>query len=148
MESKHLRAILNRQSFNVVSVRLHVSKGGCVVITAIRVGVAILQVLKAVVLLECYQQTATIIVVSDTTTVVDMSGHIDKGLPWDLVLLVKEKLQHDERCFHIRIIELVENVPTKGTELTSFLDNSVEEGQTEDKLAPLFCLLAIVEVLV
>lgn len=98
--------------------------------------------------MECHQEATAIVIISHTATVVDVTSHIDKSFPWDFLLLIKEKFEHHERSVKIGVVELVENIPAEGAKLTSFLENSVEERKTEDQLAPLLRLLAVVKVLI
>jgi hypothetical protein len=76
-----------------------------------------------------------------------VTSDVYQSIPRDLFLIVKENLEHSDASFQIGIVELVSSVPTKGSKLSAFLHNSVEERKTEDKLAPDFGLLTVVELL-
>ncbi len=61
--------------------------------------------------LENRLETATIKVIRNTSTVVYLTRNKEEGVPWYL-FVVFEKLFHDYgRCFKIRVIEFVANVP-------------------------------------
>ena len=97
------------------------------VLLRVRVEVVVIEVLRAVVLLESRDQASSILVVRDTTTIVDDASHIDESFPRDLILFVQEDLEHRERGLQIRVIELISDVPAERSELSSLLEDGVEE---------------------
>lgn len=77
-----------------------------------------------------------------------MACDIDQSSPWDiLLLLIQEDFKHSVRCLQIRVVELVSDVPTKGSELSSLLDDGVEEGASKVQLLEFGRLLAILDLL-
>jgi hypothetical protein len=90
-----------------------------------------------VVLFENGEQTDSIPVIGDSTSVIDMSSHVEHGVPGDaLVSGVQEHFQGGVGDAQVGVIELVSNIKSEWTEFTSFLDDGVEESQTEDELVP------------
>ena len=77
-----------------------------------------------------------------------MSGDVNKSIPWNFFLLVEEDFEHSKRCIEIGIIEFVLDIPAERTELSSLLDDGVEERDSKDELAPNFGFLAVIEELV
>lgn len=145
VEAKHLWRIFFWELVDVVSVRLCITECRCLVLLGLGVEVVIGQVVCAVILLESGEQATQVLVVSYTTTIVDDTGDVHKGIPRDLLLVFKEDLQHRERGVQIRVIEGICNIPAERSELTSLLDDSVEEGHTEDHLSVDGLFLAVVE---
>ena len=145
VEAKHLWRIFFWERVDEVSVRLGITEGRRLVLLRLRVEVVISQVVCAVILLESGEQATQVLVVSYTTTVVDDTSDVHKGIPRDLLLVFKEDLQHRERGGQIRVIEGICDVPAERSELTSLLDDSVEEGHTEDHLSIDGLFLAVVE---
>jgi len=97
VEAKHLWSIFLWELVNEVSVRLSIAEGRRLVLLRLRVEVVIGQVVCAVILLESGEQATQVLVVSYTTTVVDDTSDVHKGIPRDLLLVFQEDLQHRER---------------------------------------------------
>jgi len=98
--------------------------------------VIISQQVVRVELVENAHQTSAIPVIGHTSSVVDLTGHILKCLPRNLVLLLQEHLEHLQRNGEIAIVELVSDVPPKRSELATLLQNRVEERQAKQQLLP------------
>ena len=81
------------------------------------------------------QNQASILRISDTTTVVCLSYHINKCLEGNLIIEVKELDELFCRDAEIGCRELVCLIPAKGTILSSVKDNSIEEAETPEKSA-------------
>jgi len=145
VEAEHFRAVLERKLIDVVPVHVDVSVRRREVELRVRVVVSVFEVLGAVVLLQGRQQATQIELVSDTTTVVNLAGDVDKSLPWDLILLIEEELEHGVGSLQIRVIELILGVPSKRTELSSLLHNSMHERKSKQHLLPDLRLLATVD---
>ncbi len=71
----------------------------------------------------------SILVISDSTTVVAFSNEILEGFKGDFIILIQEHFQLPHRDSQITFIELVRNVPPKRSILSTFLDDGVEEAQ-------------------
>jgi len=89
-----------------------------------------------------------VLVISDTTTVVDFSSKNNQHLEWNGLVHISEDLELTSADIEVLIGEGVWNVPADSTELTSILHNSVEEGKGEDELLELVWLARVVQLLV
>jgi hypothetical protein len=147
MQSKHTWWVLRWQLLDVASVGLSITEGWGFVDATLIVFVLVLQSINVIVLLKCLSDAPEILVISDTTTVVDLSGDVLESLPWNLVLF-KEDAQHRVRCVQVGIVELIGNVETKRTELSSLLNNGMEETNSESKFPPHIWLLERIALLV
>ena len=96
---------------------------------------------------ESTDEANAIVIVSYTASIVDVASDVEQCVPWYLILGVQEQFEHGIRCFEIRIVELVANVPPEWPELSPFLDNGVEECEGEEKLSPDLWLQAVFKVL-
>ena len=56
-----------------------------------------------------------------------MASHIDESVPRNLILIVKEDLEHSDTSVQVGVVELISCVPAKGSELSSLLNDSMEE---------------------
>lgn len=148
MQAEHLWLLLFRQLVDVVAIGLSRAISGSSILFRLRVNVFVVEIVYAEVLFEGGKQAAPILVVSDTTSIIDVTSHEDQGIPWDLLLIVQENLQHRKRSLQVTVIEFVRNVPSERTELSTLLNNSVEEGSSEDQLAITVILFAVVEPIV
>ena len=75
MQTKHFRSVLDRKIIDVGSVGFKVAERWSVVFTAIRVHITVFEVFNTVVLLESGEETASIVIVRNSTSVVDMTCH-------------------------------------------------------------------------
>jgi hypothetical protein len=146
MEAKNFRGILHRQAFDVLTVDFNRSIAGSVVEATGGVKVPVFQIFNAIVLLKGSEKAAAIVVVGNTATIVNVTSHEHKGIPWNFILFIQENFEHSKTGFKIRIIELIGSVPTKRSEFTTLLNNGMHECESKDKLAPDFRFLAVVEV--
>jgi hypothetical protein len=144
MKTEDFRVLDQRKLLNIVHVDINGAVGRSIVNTRLRELVAFFENLRVRILPEESYEAATIPIISDTTTVVDLTGDVEHGIPRDFFLLIKEDLQHSGGCFEVGVIEVVSDVPTEGTELPSLLKDSMEERETENELLPSICLIAIV----
>ena len=147
MEAEHLRAIDERQIVDVSLETSEVFNSWNIVSARLTEHVAIFQYVWCVELLESAEEAYSVPVVCHSSSVVDVSCHVEQGVPRDLFLLIKEHEQVGHGRFQIRVIELVSNVPPERAKLSPFLDNCMEEAQSEEQSLPLFRLLRAFEVL-
>jgi hypothetical protein len=145
MKTKDLWVLNQRKLFDIVHVDVNRAISRCVVNTGLREFIAIFENLRVGIFPEESDETTTIPIISNTTTIIDLAGYVKHGIPRDFFLLIKEDLQHSGGCFEVGVIEVVSDVPTEGTELPSLLQDSVEEGQTEDEFLPGISLLAVIQ---
>lgn len=80
----------------------------------------------AVFLKNCHE-TSSVIVIGNSTTVVDVTRNEKKCIPWNLILTVHEQLEHGVGCLKIGVIELILDVPAERSELSSLLKYGMEE---------------------
>ena len=88
--------------------------------------------------MQISKQTDPVVVICDSSTVVDMSEDVHASIPWYFVLSSQEQIENDESCIQIRVIELVADVETQRSKFPSFLENGVLETQIEEHLSPDF----------
>jgi hypothetical protein len=72
--------------------------------------------------------------IGNSTTVVGFSYHVSQSFKWNVLIMVQEL---DELLFgdlQVRHRELVTNVPSEGTKLSSLKNDCVEEAETPDEL--------------
>jgi hypothetical protein len=79
------------------------------------------------VFLKNSHETSSIVVIGNSTTVVDVTRNEEKCIPWNLILTVHKQLEHGVGCLKIRVIELIFDVPAEWSELSSLLENGMEE---------------------
>ena len=72
-------------------------------------------------------------IVGDPASVVALSRQVGHRFERRLVVGVDEYLQLSHADAEIRIVESVGDVPSQRSELSSFLDECVEEAETEDQ---------------
>jgi hypothetical protein len=147
VKSKDLRVVIERHRINVFSVGLNSAIWWSIVDSRRRILVHVLEGIALAVLLEAGEQAASVVVIGYSTTVVDVASDEKKGIPWDFILRIQEQLQHCLRSVQIRIIEFVSDVPSEGSELSSLLDNCMEECKSEEELSPDFWLSTIFNIL-
>lgn len=140
MEPEHTWWVFRWQLLNVIPVGLSITVGWGFVDAAFVVFVLILKSIDMIVLLKCLSDTPEIFIICDTTTVVDLSGDVLESLPRNVVLF-KEDAQHGVGCVQVGIVELVGNVETERTELSSLLNDGMEEADSERKFSPHIWLL-------
>ena len=74
---------------------------------------------------------ADILIISDPATIVDLGPQEVEHLVWDIIVFVKQHPQLFLADHQIFICELISNVPTNGPELSSVLNDSMEEAESE-----------------
>jgi len=94
VHAKHGWVIVKWQFLHEVSVALHFADWGNDVRVGLRKFVCLLEYVFGVKHGEDSDKTASVQVVGDTASVVNVSGDVDEGLPGDLFLLLYEHL-HD-----------------------------------------------------
>ena len=87
-----------------------------------------------------------VLIISDSSTVVDLSSNEVKHLVRDEVVSIEESLELHSADLEVLVGEAVGDVPTDCAELTSVLDDGVEEGEAEEELLVLVGLLTVVEL--
>lgn len=75
----------------------------------------------------------SVVSVSDSTTVVGFSDHVDQSLEWNLVVEVQELNQLKGGDPEVRGREGVGNVPAEWAELSSLQNDGVEEAQSPEE---------------
>jgi len=72
-----------------------------------------------------------IFVISNTTTIVDFSTNIIDNFPWSVGIFILEYLKLSFTADMIFKSKFIQNIPSYWSEFFSFIDNRVEETQTE-----------------
>lgn len=91
-------------------------------------------------------QKTTILVVCDFTTIVALTSQILECIEGSLIwVLVEEDTELSDWDTKIVVVELVRDVPAERAELSSLLNNGVEESKTKDHLAEFSGLYAVIE---
>lgn len=85
----------------------------------------------------------SVLIVSDSASVVALSSEILQGGEGYFVILVDEHLELPHRDTQVGLIELVRDIPSKGTVFSAFLDDCVEEGKCKDKNFVIFRLVFV-----
>jgi hypothetical protein len=86
--------------------------------------------------------------VSNSTTVVCFSHHVDKSLVWDLIVEIEELGELILGNTQIRCRELVRNVPAEGAELSSLKAECVEEAQAPKESSKGNWLVVVVKLFI
>jgi len=94
METKHFRVFNQRQLVNVVHVNIDRAICWRIIDSRLREFVPVIKDILVRVLLEESDEATAIPVVSDSASVIDLTGDIKHGIPGDLFLLVEEDTQH------------------------------------------------------
>lgn len=148
MEPKHLWGGIERERVDVVQVvrlsawwRLHI-------FARAREAVVIIQSLRPHVGAEDRLNESHVLVVSDTTPVVDFSSQIVQHLVGHFLVLVKQHHQLALAHEQVFVRELIGNVPADGSELPPILNDRVEEAKSENQLFEKFWLLADVKLVI
>jgi len=82
-------------------------------------------------------QETFILIIGDTTTVIDYTTKIVDDVKWNLFAVIQDWDQLFQTCVQILISEWILFVPTNGTEFSSIQDNGMEEAETKDKFLEL-----------
>jgi hypothetical protein len=78
--------------------------------------------------LQGAHQADAVEIISDSTTVIDLSNHIPNSIPiYIFTPVVQEIPQGAERHLQVRVIEFIPNIEAKRTIFTSFLKESMEK---------------------
>lgn len=106
----------------------------------------------AVILFQNWQKTDSIPIVCNPTTIVNVSCHVEHGIPRNSIFSSDGMNEHAQ-CWignvNVWIVELVTNVKPKWSELSSFLNNGVEESQSKHQfMIVLVSVLAVLEEIV
>ena len=91
-------------------------------------------------LLEKYFEEPTIPVIGDSASIVALCGEIIQGVEGDIVIIVENVLKLPATDFEVCLVELVEDIPAYGSEVASFSEESMEEGQTHEEFLVVFGL--------
>jgi hypothetical protein len=86
-----------------------------------------------------------ILVISDSASIVYLSSKVIKNLERNDFIVIEESLQLLLADIKVFKCECICDVPTNGTELSSVLNNSMEEGESEHKSFIFFRLVAVVQ---
>jgi len=82
-------------------------------------------------------EAASVHVISDMPTIVDLAQHILHSWPRHLLLcFVQEAGQPHHAALQVRLVEAVGYVPSNAAELAPLLNHSVKEGKGEEQLLP------------
>ncbi len=71
----------------------------------------------------------SVLVISDSTTVVTFGNKILERFKGDLVVLIQEHFQLSDRDSQVTFIELIRNVPPEWSILSTFLNDGMEKAQ-------------------
>jgi hypothetical protein len=71
----------------------------------------------------------SVLVISDSTTVVTFSDKILECFKGDLIILIQEHFELSDRYSEVTFIELIRNVPPEWSILSTFLNDGMEETQ-------------------
>ncbi len=83
------------------------------------------------------QEAASVHVISDMPTIVDLAQHILHSWPRHLLLcFVQEAGQPHHAALQVRLVEAVGYVPSNAAKLAPLLNHSVKEGEGEEQLLP------------
>jgi len=72
-----------------------------------------------------------VLIISDSASVVNFSTNVVQGLIWNQFICLNESLELSSAHNKVFISERIWDVPADGSELSSILHNSVEEGEPE-----------------
>jgi len=89
-----------------------------------------------------------ILVICNSSTIVNFSSKNVKYFEWHFVIDVQEVLQLHLTASEFLLHEGVLNIPSNSSELSSVLDNSMEEGETEQQFFVLLWLVAVIKLFI
>lgn len=75
-----------------------------------------------------------VLIISDSTSIVDLSTNIVESLVGNEIVCLYKRLELSPAHNKVLIREGIWDVPADGSELSSILHDSMEEGETEKKL--------------
>jgi len=127
METEDFWVIINWESIDIISINFHFAVRWAIVDTRCSVFVTFFQTFRLTIFTKYGHKAPSVLVISYSASVVDMTGYEKQGVPWNLIRRVKEQLKHCESCFKVRVVEFISDVPSKWSELSSFLDTGMEE---------------------
>lgn len=147
METESFRLRVKRQSLDVVHVILFVTRWNRIVDSRLREWMALSKDVLVDVALKNGLDESDVLLLRDTSTVVDLgTKHVEYFIR-DVVVGLDKLLKlatTDEQVF---ISERIGNVPANRTELSSILDDSMEEAESKEHLLVNFWLCAFIEIL-
>lgn len=147
MESKHLRVWVERQGLDVVKIVFLVTWSDRVVNSTWRELVAFNQDFRVDIALKNSANQTNILDLSHTTSVVDLGTEHVKHFVGNFIVRFNELLQLTSADNQILIREGVWDIPANRTELSSVLNNGVEEAEAEENLLVDLWLGALLEIL-
>lgn len=127
MKSEDLWIVIQWKTFNVIPIDLNLTVWWTEICVRRGEFVSIYESTGMAVFLKNSHETSSVIVIGDSTTVVDVTRNEKKCIKWNLILTVHEQLEHGVSCLKIGVIELIFDVPAKWSELSPLLEYGMEE---------------------
>ena len=136
METKDLWLWVLRQTLYILDVVVVICVGRSIVDSTWRQFVGVVKDFLSVVVFKNSHHESSVFVVSHTTSIVTFSSQILQGIEWSLVwILIDENSELSDTDSQVTLIELIGNVPSERSELSSFLNHCVIEAQSKHKLS-------------
>lgn len=148
VQAKHLGGIVGRQTVDIIDESLQTLRARHLVALVELKGIG-QQWFAEPHRGECGKQTL-VKVIGHPTAVLDLTNHVDQGLPGDALLgihLVQMVLDELNAGREVSLVKLVGYVPAQWTELAPLLDDGVEEGHRIEQRGPLGGRCVVEEVL-
>lgn len=130
MHSKHRRLILQRQALNKLLILVNTSNRRHHIHRTLRKLELFAQNFRNKQSFQISNKANSIPIISNPSSIIDMSSHKKHTIPRNLVLFFQKHFQNLSRSFQIRIVEFIPDVPTQRSEFPSHLYNSVEISKT------------------
>mmetsp|Transcript_116989 Transcript_116989/g.283707 ORF Transcript_116989/g.283707 Transcript_116989/m.283707 type:complete len:269 (+) Transcript_116989:915-1721(+) len=136
MHAEDLRIVVHRELVHVVDVGRERSFARRVIDTAGRELVTFFQDLRSVEPGQNRHEATTVPVIRNASSVVDLARHVRERIPRNVWLLFQEHLEVKDGGLQVRVVKLVQDVPTQRAKLAALLDIRVEEAHSQSELLP------------
>lgn len=147
METKGLRRRIQRKLFNVVNVLLDGGGFRLSIYARLRELMANFESLGIKVHFDDSCDETYILVISDSTSIVDLRSQEVQNLIRDFLIFVQKHAKLLLAHHQILIGKLVSDVPADGTKFTTVLHDGVEKTEAEQQFLEFLCFFALVELL-
>ena len=145
MQPKCLRVWLQRPCLEYFHVIRVLTKWWLQVVRICRKLVIVLNGLGADIFFQHCVHAAAVPVVSDASTVVDVTRQLDNDLERNKIILVQKLLELAQGAVSVAVTEIILDIPTKRPKFASFLHHSVEPTQRKAQALVWFDLCAALE---
>ena len=127
METKCLWCWIQRKTFNIINVVLFISSGRRVVNPTLRQMMVVFEDVGVDISLKDCLDEAHIDVISNSASVIYLGSNLVQNFIWNVLIVLYKDLELATTDGQVFICERILDVPADWTELTSVLDDGMEE---------------------